>query len=141
MIYFGSPMPRDAKFKIKFHFGPDDGHQCDCAIFDWSLNDKFVATLNFNNLETGADVEQGPYDIDPKKYDSSGCGLLIFSFECKADPVICAGSSRPDGGNCHNGANIDVTRYDGEIITRFIDTYKPVELTVCELICGPVDPP
>jgi hypothetical protein len=134
-MYMGPPLPINASFRVLFHFGTDDGHQCDCAVFDWAVNSIPVARLNFNNLGTGGRVDQGPFDIMPSKYNSNPCGSLVFSFTPRVDPAIC--TSEDGYIIVHNGANIDVTAYNGQIVTHRIDTDTPTEFTVCELMTGP----
>jgi len=127
MILLGPPpLPQGSSFPVLFHFGGVDGHQCDYAQFDWYINDIFVSFLDFNNGADGRNVFQGPFTIDPTKYNSNRCASLVFSFECKSG----------DGSYCHNGANIDVTAWNKSIVTHFILTSEPTEFTICELMTG-----
>lgn len=128
MIYLGPPLPMHHVFPVLFHFGPEDGHQCDQAVFDWYIGEHLISRLNFNNLESGLTVYQGPFNILPAHYGSNPCGSLIFSFVCKA--VL------EPGMECHDGACIDVTCYTGEIVTHKIHTATPSEFTLCELMTG-----
>jgi len=131
-IIFGPVIPSGYEIKVLFHFGQEDGHRCDCAKFDWYVNDIFKAFLNFNNSATGETIYQGPFLIDPDAYEFDACGHLVFSFECK---------SMTDCGYCHEGAKFDVTQYNGEIITRYVSTSVPTEFTICELMAGYSSPP
>lgn len=127
MLLIGPPpLPHGSSFPVLFHFGGEDGHQCDQAQFDWYINGIFVAYLDFNNGATGANIEQGPFLIDPTKYYSNRCASLVFSFVCKSG----------DGTNCHDGANIDVTAWNQSVVTHFISTSVPTEFTICELMTG-----
>ena len=131
MILIGPPpLPNGSSFSVLFHFGPDDGHTCDRAQFDWYLNDKFVSWLDFNNGADGLNKIQGPFTIDPTKYSSNRCASLIFSFVPNAACVL-DGSCEP-----HDGANIDVTAWDKSIVTHLISTIEPTEFTICELMTG-----
>ena len=120
-------------FPVTFHFGPEDGHTCDRAIFDWYLNGVFVQQLDFNNLHLPFEEQSiwiGPIEINPDKYSSNSCASLIFSFVAKAQCVL--------DGTCdpHDGANIDVTAWNGSVVTHFISTVEPSEFTICELMTG-----
>lgn len=127
MILVGPPpLPDGSSFPILFHFGLEDGHQCDLAEFDWYINDVFVAHLNFNNGATGETVYQGPFAIEPAKYYSNRCASLVFTFVCRSG----------DGAGCHDGAKIDVTAWNKSIVTHFISTSAPTVFTVCELMLG-----
>jgi len=134
MLLIGPPpLPSGASFPVTFHFGPEDGHTCDRAIFDWYLNGKFVRQLNFNNVAGYDDPPSiwiGPIQIDPNKYSSNRCASLVFSFVCKADCFL-AGECEP-----HDGANIDVTAWNKSIVTHYISTVTPSEFTICELMTG-----
>jgi hypothetical protein len=122
MITLG-PVDISDPLEITFHFGPDEGHQCDQAEFDWYLNDIFVARLNFDNLATGLEVIQGPFTIAPEDYGvKDGCGTLVFSFIC-AELV----------GGCHEGAAFDIDLPDGSIKTFYLRTSAPTPVTMCEL--------
>jgi len=127
--------PAGASISVEFHFGPEDGHTCDCAKFDWYLNDVFVASLNFNNASganAGKTVYQGPFEIVLEDYNTDPCGFLKFAFVCK---------SLEDCGYCHEGAKIDITQPDGTIKTRYLSTSTPTVLWICELLTGYSSPP
>ena len=131
MILIGPPpLPSGTSFPILFHFGGEDGHCCDRAQFDWYVNDKFVSFLDFNNGADCRNVFQGPFTIDPTKYDSNRCASLVFSFIAKAACVL-DGTCEP-----HDGASIDVTAWNKSIVTHFISTIEPTEFTICELMTG-----
>lgn len=124
MILVGPPpLPGGSVFPVMFHFGGVDGHQCDRAQFDWYLNDIFVSFLDFNNGATGDNIFQGPFSIDPTKYNSNRCASLIFSFVPKAESP-------------HDGANIDVTAWNKSVVTHYISTVDPTVFTICELMTG-----
>jgi len=134
MILVGPPpLPGGTVFPVTFHFGPEDGHTCDRAIFDWYLNGVFVQQLNFNNAtlpEGQQSIWIGPIEINPNNYSSNRCASLIFSFKPKALCVL-DGSCEP-----HDGANIDVTAWNGSVVTHYIFTIDPTEFTICELMTG-----
>ena len=127
--------PAGASIEVEFHFGQEDGHCCDCAKFDWYLNDVFVALLNFNNDSPPHNCEtiyKGPFNIVLEDYNTDPCGFLKFSFVCK---------SIEDCGRCHEGAKIDVTQADGTIKTRYLSTSTPTVFWICELMAGNSSPP
>lgn len=131
MILLGPPpLPEGTSFPVLFHFGPDDGHTCDRAQFDWYLNGIFVSFLDFNNASDVLNKIQGPYTIDPSKYNSNRCASLVFSFVAKAACVL-DGTCEP-----HEGAKIDVTAWNRSIVTHYIKTSEPTEFTICELMTG-----
>jgi len=130
MIILGPVIPpEDSKIDILFHFGGEDGHCCDRAIFDWYLNDIFVATLDFNNASSCETIYQGPFEIYLEDYNTDPCGWLKFSFVCKVE------------GGCHEGAAFDITQPNGEVKTRYISTSNPTILWICELISEFSSPP
>ena len=132
MIRMGPFVPEDLNVTILFHFGPDEGHQCDRAEFDWYINDEFEAFLNFNNGSTGLNVEQGPFDMDlSKKLNSDLCNPFNFSFVCKSG----------DGTSCHEGAVFDFTWSTGAKKSFYISTHDPTYFTVCELSAALSDAP
>lgn len=132
LLRMGPFVPEDLNVVILFHFGPDEGHTCDRAEFDWYINGKFHALLNFNNGSTGLNVEQGPFAMNMKPYlNSDLCSPFDFSFVCKSG----------DGTQCHEGAAFDFTWSTGNKKTWYISTSVPTKFTTCELSSALSDPP
>ena len=132
LLRMGPFVPDDLNVVILFHFGPDDGHTCDRAEFDWYINGKFQAFLNFNNGSTGLNVEQGPFNMNLKQYlNADLCSPFDFSFVCKSG----------DGTGCHEGAAFDFTWSTGAKKTWHIDTSNPSKFTTCELSAALSDAP
>ena len=132
LLRMGPFVPEDLNVVILFHFGPEDGHTCDRAEFDWYINDKFYAFLNFNNGSTGLNVEQGPFAMNMQQYLKSDlCSPFDFSFVCKSG----------DGTQCHEGAAFDFTWGTGNKKTWYISTSNPTKFTMCELSAALSDPP
>jgi len=133
MIRMGPFVPADLNVIILFHFGPDEGHQCDRAIFDWFINDNFEARLNFNNGTSGLEINQGPFLMNlADKLNADLCNPFNFSFQCV--PTI-------PGDGCHEGAAFDFTWSTGAKRTWHISTQEPTHFTVCELSAALSDAP
>jgi len=136
LLRMGPFVPADLNVSILFHFGPDEGHQCDRAQFDWYINSSFISFLNFNNAESGLEIFQGPFHINLNDYIHGNlCAKLQFSFVCKY--------STPGGGfeGCHEGAAFDFTWSTGNVKTWYINTSEPTVFTSCELSSALSDPP
>ncbi|MDD5677475.1 MAG: hypothetical protein PHW60_05710 [Kiritimatiellae bacterium] len=132
LLRMGPFVPEDLNVVILFHFGPDEGHQCDMAEFDWYINGKFHAFLNFNNGSTVEEVTQGPFNMDLAQYlNKDLCSPFEFSFVCKSG----------DGSHCHEGAAFDFTWSTGNKKTWYISTSNPTKFTMCELSSALSDPP
>ena len=134
LLRMGPFVPEDLNVVILFHFGPEEGHTCDEAEFDWYINDKFFAHLNFNNGSTGLNVEQGPFAMNMQQYlNSDLCSPFDFSF---------IGTPSHDGQTrWHEGAKFDFTWSTGNKKTWYISTSVPTKFTTCELSSALSDPP
>jgi len=82
LLRMGPFVPEDLKVVILFHFGPEEGHTCDLAEFDWYINGKFHAFLNFNNGSTGEEVQQGPFNMDLAEYIERICASRLSFLLC-----------------------------------------------------------
>ncbi len=137
LFRMGPFVPEDLNVVILFHFGPDEGHTCDRALFDWYINGRFYAFLNFNNASSGLEIEQGPFNMNLGQYlNQDLCKPFEFSFVCKTG-VDVAGN--PVG--CHEGAAFDFTWSTGNKKTWYISTSVPTKFTCCELSSALSDAP
>lgn len=133
MIFVG---PCFQELKIDFHFGPEDGHTCDCARFLWRINGNAIRELNFNNFTGYSEpyptiwINAGPINL--AQYVDNLCGPISFSFDCLSGGEPQCIGRQPNG--CHDGALMDVTLQDGTIVTRFLHTDDPTVFTLCELM-------
>jgi len=134
LLRMGPFVPEDLNVVILFHFGPDEGHTCDRAEFDWYINGKFHAFLNFNNGSTGENVEQGPFVMNMQQYLKSDlCSPFDFSF--------VGTPSHVGQVYWHEGAAFDFTWSTGNKKTWYISTSVPTKFTTCELSSALSDPP
>ena len=134
LLRMGPFVPEDLNVVILFHFGPEDGHTCDDAEFEWYINDIFQADLNFNNASTGEEVFQGPFAMNLRQYLKADlCSPFDFSFVGK--------KTRPDQVRWHEGAAFDFTWSTGNMKTWYINTSVPTKFTTCELSSALSDPP
>ena len=134
LLRMGPFVPDDLNVVILFHFGPDEGHQCDMAEFEWLINNQHIANLNFNNGSTGEEVLQGPFHMNLAQYlNSDLCAPFDFSFK--------GIKTTPEQTAWHEGAAFDFTWSTGNKKTWYISTSTPTKFTCCELSSAISDPP